>query len=141
MRTFSDQALDDLEAALRRQAGATAESYGCRAEVEFRRASPPVVNHPHETRFAAEVMRKIVGEPNVPVQEPSMASEDFAYMLEAKAGCYAFIGNGHGDHRAIGHGEGPCMLHNASYDFNDELIPLGGSLWVRLVEKWFTTQP
>jgi hippurate hydrolase len=40
----------------------------------------------------------------------------------------------------MGHGAGPCTLHNPSYDFNDELIPLGGSLWVRLVEKWFATQ-
>ena len=65
-----------------------------------------------------------------------MASEDFAFMLQAKAGCYAFIGNGDGAHRASGHGEGPCMLHNPSYDFNDDLIPLGATMWVRLAQAW-----
>ena len=48
----------------------------------------------------------------------------------------AFIANGDGDHRALGHGGGPCMLHNASYDFNDELLPLGATYWVRLAEAW-----
>jgi hippurate hydrolase len=47
---------------------------------------------------------------------------------------YCFIGNGDGVHREIGHGEGPCTLHNPNYDFNDELIPLGGTYWVKLVE-------
>jgi len=65
-----------------------------------------------------------------------MGAEDFAYMLEAKPGCYVFIGNGDGTHREAGHGLGPCMLHNPSYDFNDELIPLGAAYWVRLAEGW-----
>ena len=51
------------------------------------------------------------------------------------------IGNGDGAHRSTGHGAGPCMLHNPSYDFNDELIPLGGSMWVRLAEKWLRAEP
>ena len=45
-------------------------------------------------------------------------------------------GNGDGTHREMGHGAGPCMLHNPSYDFNDDLIPLGGTAWVRLAEQW-----
>jgi len=45
-------------------------------------------------------------------------------------------GNGDGSHRISAHDEEPCMLHNPSYDFNDQLIPLGGSMWVRLVEEW-----
>ena len=57
-------------------------------------------------------------------------------MLQAKAGAYCFIGNGHGLHREHGHGEGPCMLHNPSYDFNDALIPLGATYWLRLAEAW-----
>jgi hippurate hydrolase len=65
-----------------------------------------------------------------------MASEDFAFMLQAKAGAYCFIGNGEGAHREHGHGDGPCLLHNPSYDFNDALIPLGATYWVRLAEAW-----
>ena len=45
------------------------------------------------------------------------------------------------EQRSAGHGAGPCMLHNPSYDFNDELIPLGGSMWVRLAEKWLSEGP
>ena len=41
-----------------------------------------------------------------------------------------------GSHRDMGHGAGPCMLHNPSYDFNDDLIPLGATYWVRLAEQW-----
>jgi hippurate hydrolase len=47
-----------------------------------------------------------------------------------------FIGNGDGSHRAAGHGLGPCMLHNPSFDFNDDLIPLGATYWIRLTEKF-----
>ena len=65
-----------------------------------------------------------------------MGAEDFAFMLQAVPGCYVFISNGDGDHRAMGHGGGPCMLHNPSYDFNDALIPLGASFWVRLAQAW-----
>jgi hippurate hydrolase len=75
-----------------------------------------------------------VGEANIVPQEPTMGAEDFSYMLQAVPGAYAFIGNGEGAHREIGHGEGPCTLHNPNYDFNDELIPLGGTFWVKLVE-------
>jgi metal-dependent amidase/aminoacylase/carboxypeptidase family protein len=80
-----------------------------------------------------------VGADNVMPQEPTMGAEDFSFMLQEIPGAYAFIANGDGAHREMGHGGGPCTLHNPSYDFNDELIPLGGSLWVKLVEKWFQT--
>ena len=68
-----------------------------------------------------------------------MGAEDFAYMLQARPGAYLFLGNGDGAHRAgygAGHDAGPCTLHNASYDFNDALLPLGATYWVRLVEAW-----
>ena len=139
VRTFSGAVTDLVEQRMRAICEGLGQAHGARLELEFVRRVGPVINTAHEANFAAEVMRKIVGEPNVPVQEPSMASEDFAYMLEAKAGCYAFIGNGHGDHRAIGHGEGPCMLHNPAYDFNDNVLPLGATYWVRLSEEWLAT--
>lgn len=65
-----------------------------------------------------------------------MGAEDFSYYLLEKPGCYFLIGNGDGAHRISGHGTGPCLLHNPSYDFNDELIPIGGTMWVRLVAAW-----
>jgi metal-dependent amidase/aminoacylase/carboxypeptidase family protein len=57
-------------------------------------------------------------------------------MLLAKPGAYAFIGNGDGAHRDMHHGDGPCTLHNASYDFNDDLIPLGATCWVELARHF-----
>ena len=75
-------------------------------------------------------------EAGVVPQEPSMGAEDFAFMLMEKPGAYCFIANGDGDHRAMGHGGGPCTLHNPSYDFNDALIPLGATFWVKLAQRW-----
>jgi hippurate hydrolase len=70
-----------------------------------------------------------------------MGAEDFAFMLQAKPGAYCFIANGDGAHRGLGHGAGPCTLHNPSYDFNDDLIPLGATYWVRLAEEWLAKAP
>ena len=141
VRTFSVAALDLIEPRLRAIATHTAAAFGATCEVEFLRRAPPVVNSTLEADFAAGVMRAIVGPANVRVQEPSMPSEDFAFMLQAKPGAYAFIGNGEGAHRHSGHGMGPCMLHNPSYDFNDALIPLGATYWVQLAQAWLTAAP
>jgi hippurate hydrolase len=137
LRTFTEEALDTLEAGLRQAAEHTAAAHGCTAEVFFRRASPPVINHPQEARFAAEVMRGIVGDAMVDDHfTPVMAAEDFAHMLKVKPGCYAFIGNGDGGHRLPDHGPGPCVIHNTSFDFNDAIIPIGATYFVRLVQRW-----
>jgi len=69
-----------------------------------------------------------------------MGAEDFSFMLQEKPGCYAFIANGDGSHRELGHGAGPCVLHNASYDFNDALLPRGATYWVRLAQRWLAAQ-
>ncbi len=137
IRTFSEDATDKLEAGLNRLASGIAQAHGCRADVSFLRASPPVVNHEAEAKFAAEVMREIVGSEAVDEHFPAiMSAEDFAHMLKVRPGCYAFIGNGDGDHRMPDHGPGPCIIHNTSFDFNDEIIPVGASYFVRLAEKW-----
>jgi hippurate hydrolase len=136
-RTFSTDATDKIEAGLRRLAEGIAAAHGCRAEIVFRRASPPVVNHEKEARFAAEVMREVVGTDRVDEDYPAvMGAEDFAHMLRVKPGCYGFIGNGDGGHRMPDHGPGPCIIHNTSFDFNDEIIPIGASYFVRLAQKW-----
>ncbi len=134
VRTFTTEVLDMIEQRMREVANHTCAAFGATCTFEFERNYPPTINHAAETQFAKEVMHSIVGENNVVVQEPTMGAEDFSYMLQAKPGVYCFIGNGDGVHREIGHGEGPCTLHNPNYDFNDELIPLGGTYWVKLVE-------
>jgi hippurate hydrolase len=136
VRTFSVEVLDMIEQRMRDITTHTAAAFGVAAEFEFDRNYPPTINSLREAEFARQVMQGIVGAENVTTQEPTMGAEDFAYMLMEKPGCYCFIANGDGAHRAMGHGGGPCMLHNPSYDFNDELIPLGATYWVRLVESW-----
>lgn len=137
VRTFSTAVLDVIEQRMQTIAQATAVAFDAELDFSFKRNYPPLINHVEQTRFAVEVMRQLVGEPNVNAEvEATMGAEDFAFMLEAKPGCYVFIGNGEGDHRSAGHGLGPCNLHNPSYDFNDDLLPIGASYWVRLVEAY-----
>ncbi|KPF50221.1 amidohydrolase [beta proteobacterium AAP121] len=136
VRTFSIETLDLIERRMREVAEHTCAAFGATCEFSFKRNYPPTVNHPHETAFVQRVLGEVVGRENVQEFEPTMGAEDFSYFLQAKPGCYFMIGNGDGAHREGGHGLGPCMLHNPSYDFNDELIPLGATAWVRLAEAW-----
>jgi len=137
VRTFSVAVLDTIEARMREVAQHTATAFGAEVEFRFHRNYPPLVNHAKETAFVVEVLQAMVGNSNVnPQVEPTMGAEDFAFMLQNKPGCYVFIGNGEGSHRDGGHGLGPCNLHNASYDFNDDLLPIGASYWVNLAEAY-----
>lgn len=136
VRTFTREVLDLIEQRMRQVAEHVCAAHEAACEFEFVRNYPATINSADEAQFARRVMASIVGEDKVEVQEPTMGGEDFAYMLQARPGAYCFIANGQGGHRDSGHGAGPCMLHNPSYDFNDELIPLGATYWVRLAEAW-----
>ena len=137
VRTFTNETLDLIESRMKSVCEQTAAALDCKATLDFQRKYPPTVNTPAETNFCAQVMEDIVGANRVQRDvPPSMGAEDFAFMLQHKPGCYVWIGNGSGGHRAMGHGMGPCNLHNGSYDFNDDLIPLGGTYWVELARKW-----
>ncbi|MEW6373078.1 MAG: M20 aminoacylase family protein [Pseudomonadota bacterium] len=135
VRTFSTGVLDLIERRMEEIAKGVATGFNASVDFGFKRNYPPLINHPEQTAFAVEAMRAVVGDNKVNTKvEPTMGAEDFAFMLQAKPGCYVFIGNGDGEHRAGGHGLGPCQLHNGSYDFNDQLLPIGASFWARLVE-------
>jgi amidohydrolase len=140
VRTFTLEVLDLIERRMKQVAEHVCAAHDAQCEFEFVRNYPPTVNSAAEAAFAREVMASIVGAENVDVQEPTMGAEDFAYMLQARPGAYCFIANGDGSHREMGHGGGPCMLHNPSYDFNDDLIPLGATYWVRLAEAWLARE-
>ena len=137
VRTFNTEVLDLIEHRMRVIAEHTASAFDAQVDFQFTRNYPPLINHAKETAFAIDVMKTIVGDDNVDAQvEPTMGAEDFAFMLQEKPGCYVFIGNGEGAHREVGHGLGPCNLHNPSYDFNDDLLPIGATYWVRLAESY-----
>ncbi len=142
VRTFTLPVLDLIETRMREIAEHTAAAFGATVEFRFHRNYPPLINHDLETQFAVGVMQEVVGKDRVDAQvEPTMGSEDFAFMLLEKPGCYVFIGNGDGEHRMHGHGLGPCNLHNPSYDFNDDLLPIGATYWVRLAERFLSSPP
>jgi amidohydrolase len=136
VRTFTLEVLDLIEKRMKEVAEHTCAAFGTACEFEFVRNYPPTINHVAETAFFQRVAADVVGPANVHDFEPTMGAEDFSYFLLEKPGCYFLIGNGDGSHRIGGHGMGPCMLHNPSYDFNDDLIPLGATMWVRLAEAW-----
>jgi hippurate hydrolase len=140
VRTFTTEVLDMIERRMKTVSEATCAAFEANCDFEFSRNYPPTINHDAETAFARAVMAEVVGTENVLEFEPTMGAEDFSYFLQQKPGCYFVIGNGDGTHREGGHGMGPCMLHNPSYDFNDDLIPLGATLWVRLAERWLATR-
>ena len=127
-RAFRPQVQDQIEAGIRRVCAGIDATHGTRCAVRYERRYPPTVNHPRETAIAAAALAKVVGKENVLTDlQPTMGSEDFAFMLQAQPGCYVWIGNGPG--------EGGCMLHNPRYDFNDEILPIGASYWATLVEQ------
>jgi hippurate hydrolase len=140
VRTFTTPVLDLIENRMRAVAEHTAAGFGAQVEFGFKRNYPPLINHAKETAFAVQVMKQVVGADMVDEHvEPTMSAEDFAFFLQEKPGCYIFIGNGEGEHRDGGHGMGPCVLHNGSYDFNDRLLPTGVSYWVKLAEMSLPT--
>jgi hippurate hydrolase len=135
VRTFTTEVLDMIEQRMQLLAENIGVGFDAEVDFKFKRNYPPLVNHARETAFAVEVAKSLVGADKVDANvEPTMGAEDFAFFLQEKPGCYLFIGNGDGDHRDGGHGLGPCVLHNGSYDFNDKLLPIGASYWVRLAE-------
>ena len=92
--------------------------------MQFDHRYPPTVNSVNEAKFCREVAAEVFKPERVLTDIlPSMGAEDFAYMLNEKPGCYVWLGNGPGT--------GGCTLHNPHYDFNDELLTLGASYWVR----------
>jgi amidohydrolase len=128
VRCFSDTVMSLVEANMRRVAESVAAGFGATAELDFRLLFPPLVNHADETQFIADCAAEMVGDANVNRNGPvTMASEDYAYMLRSVPGAYIQIGNGDG--------EGACEVHNPGYDFNDSALPLGASLFARLVER------
>ncbi len=128
VRCFSDAVMSLIEERMRRIAESVAAGFGAKVEVDFRVLFPVLMNRADEAQFILDCAAEIVGEENVNrAMVPTMASEDFAWMLRQVPGAYIQIGNGDG--------EGTCEVHNPGYDFNDAALPYGASLFVRLVEK------
>ena len=123
-RSLMPEVRDLLEKRLHEVVEGTAKLHGAKAKLTYQRGYPVTRNHADRRRFAASVAKEIVGDDRVDTDVPPvMGAEDFSFMLEARPGAFIFVGNGDS-----------AGLHHPAYDFNDEVIPLGTSYWVRLVE-------
>jgi hippurate hydrolase len=127
VRSFDPAVRKLLEERIRALTQAQASAYGARVEIEYVPGYPVVINSQAETELALQVARELVGDDRVVDNfGPIAGSEDFAYYLQKKPGCFLRLGNG----------EGAPMLHNASYDFNDDNLTVGAAYWTRLVERF-----
>lgn len=127
-RWFTPAVGDALENGVRRIATGIAESFGARAEVDYRRSYIATINDAEATDLTIAAAKTVAGEARVvPMPKPTMGGEDFSFMLAAKQGSYILLGGGRG--------EGDAMVHHPKYDFNDAILPVGASYWATLAEQ------
>ncbi len=127
-RCFSPEVQKQFEEQMNQIISNICKAYGADYEFEYEHRYPATINSEDEANLAGKVAQGIVGDDRVNLSpKPAMGSEDFAYMLQEKPGSYILIGNGDG--------EGSCMIHNPGYDFNDEILPIGATYWVKMAEE------
>ena len=128
VRTFDTRVQDLIERRMRTLVDGIAAMFEMTATMRYERRYPATVNSPDETERSRRAAEAVVGAANVDTNPtPEMGSEDFAFMLQKKPGCYVWLGAGRGS-------ETP-NLHNPRYDFNDDVLAIGASYWVRLTEQ------
>ena len=127
VRSFSAAVREQLRQRITDLVTLHVQGYGGSVEIEYQQGYPVVVNSEAETAFALQVAQQLVGaERTISPFGPVTGSEDFAYFLQHRPGCFLRLGNG----------EGGAMLHNAKYDFNDGNLTVGAAYWTRLVETY-----
>jgi len=130
VRTFQTETRDKIPSSMLRVAEGVCAAYGTTCELNYMSGYPATINSVPETEISAKAVVDLLGEDKIILNPtPSMGAEDFSYMLEARPGCYVWLGIGPGK------GEAGCMLHSSRYDFNDDVLPTGASYWVKLVEN------
>ena len=128
VRSFTPAVRDALEAGIRRIAEGVAGSFGASATVNYTRLAPAVVNSADEAHLAASAAAAVLGTDQVLDQmELVTGSEDFSYLIADRPGAYVFLGQADAPN--------PSMIHSATYDFDDKLLPIGVSYWINLVEQ------
>ncbi|WP_119269242.1 M20 aminoacylase family protein [Taklimakanibacter deserti] len=124
VRTLSKEIRDAAETRIRETVENVAKALGGEATLTYVRKYPVTVNHAAETQLAIAAAREVMGTGAIETEaKPIMGAEDFAFMLEARPGAMINLGNGD-----------TAYCHSPDYDFNDEIIPVGVSYWVRLAE-------
>ena len=127
VRSFNPEVRDRLQERITDLVTQHVHGYGGSVEINYERGCPVLVNSVAETAFALEVASELVGvEHTVYPFGPVTGSEDFAYYLQHRPGCFLRLGNG----------EDSAMVHNARYDFNDQNLTVGAAYWTRLAERF-----
>ncbi len=127
VRTFKPATQDMIEEGMQRIAKGICDGFAAEVDFNYRRGYPATVNHEEQAAFAFRTARDVVGAENVHSDaEPVMGAEDFSYMLLQRPGAYLWLGQAGGP--------SACMVHNPRYDFNDEVLPIGASLFANMVE-------
>jgi hippurate hydrolase len=129
IRSTTQEIREKIERRIREIVEGQAQSFGVSAEIDYQNLVPVLMNADDPTNFARQVLTDLVGAENVLPGAGLVVSEDFAWIAAAVPACYVRIGNGVGE-------EGGCMVHNPNYDFNDNIISLGATYWVKLAEAW-----
>ncbi len=128
VRAFNPQIRDLAQRRMAEIAQGIGAAMNVEIDFDYRRCFPATINSPAQSEAAARAAAAVVGADNVRRDEPpSMTAEDFAFMLEARPGCYIWLGQGSVDH--------PRMLHSPTYDFNDGVIPTGIAWWKAVVAE------
>ncbi|MFN0187044.1 MAG: M20 aminoacylase family protein [Aquabacterium sp.] len=126
IRSFDPAVRELLQQRITALVQAHVQGYGGTVDIDYERGYPVLVNTAAETAFARQVAEELVGPERVIAPFPPVpGSEDFAYYLLHKPGCFFRLGNGAG-----------AMLHHPKYDFNDDILTLGAAFWTRLVERY-----
>ena len=127
VRSFNPEVRDRLQERITDLVTQHVHGYGGSVEINYERGCPVLVNSVAETAFALQVASELVGaEHTVSPFGPVTGSEDFAYYLQHRPGCFLRLGNG----------ESSAMVHNARYDFNDQNLTVGAAYWTRLAERF-----
>ena len=129
VRALDPKVRELLEKRIQAFIHAQAQAYGLQCEIEYIQKYPVLVNADEPLEFARLIAQELVGADHVSEREPTMGSEDFAYMMQVRPGAYVRLGNGTGV-------DGGCMVHNPGYDFNDKALPIGAAYWVKLVQRF-----
>lgn len=132
VRAYSPEVRQRLRERICELVEAQAKVFGARVEIDYQWRYPALQNDAAKTEFARATVTEWLGEEALIADlQPLTGSEDFSFMLQACPGCYLIIGNGEGE-------QGGCMVHNPRYDFNDAILPVAASYWVKLVEKFLS---
>ncbi|WP_277963523.1 M20 aminoacylase family protein [Pseudomonas sp. RIT-To-2] len=129
VRATKPEIRDLLEQRIGETVHGVAAAHRVKGHIDYERLVPVLMNDGAATQRLLDVARDVFGAEQIMTRVPSgfLGSEDFAWMLQERPGCYIALGNG----TQGAHG---CSVHNPGFDFNDQAIAYGATLWAQLVE-------